>query len=95
MVVTGIPEPAEDAMRILVGYLGTLGFLVKDVTRDGAKRDWSVFPNEESLSGHLSLAFADAEIRGALRRVRRDGRVELSCDDGKGAALLGRLSPAR
>ena len=81
-------------MRILVGSLGTLGFLVKDVTRDGANREWVIYRDEESLSGQLSAVFAEMEIRGALRRVRRDGRVVLSCDDRLGGRLVGRLPSA-
>ena len=81
-------------MRILVGNLGTLGFLVKDVTRDGATRQWTIYRDEESLSGQLSAVFPEIEIRGALRRVRREGRVFLSCDDRQGGFLVGRIPPA-
>lgn len=69
-------------MKILMGSLGTLGFLVKDVTRDGATREWSIFPDEEALSGLLSAAaLPENEIRGALRRIRRDGRAVIFVDD--------------
>jgi len=81
-------------MRILVGSLGTLGFLVKDVTRDGANREWMIYRDEESLSGRLSAVFPEIEIRGALRRVRSEGRVVLSCDEGQGLLLVGRLPSA-
>ena len=76
-------------MRILMGSLGKLGFLVKDVTRDGATREWTIFPNEDALAVLLSAAeLPEIEIRGALRRIRRDGRVILSLDDRHAAALL-------
>jgi len=76
-------------MRILMGSLGKLGFLVKDVTRDGATREWTIFANEDALAALLSAAeLPEIEIRGALRRIRRDGRVILSLDDRHAAALL-------
>lgn len=81
-------------MRILVGSLGPLGFLVKDVTRDGATRDWSILPDTSSLSGRLSAVFPEGEIRAALRRLRSDGRVVLTCDDQKGRHLVAGISPA-
>lgn len=81
-------------MRILVGSLGRLGFLVKDVTRVGASREWAIYRDEASLSGRLSSVFPEIEIRGALRRVRREGRVVLSCDDREGSRLVGRIPSA-
>ena len=78
-------------MRILVGSLGRLGFLIKDVTHVGSRREWSIVPDEASLTGHLSAAFSELELRDVLRRIRRDGRIVLSCEDRKGAALVGRV----
>ena len=78
-------------MRILVGSLGRLGFLVKDVTQIGSTHEWAIYRDEASLSGRLSSVFPEVEIRGALRRVRREGRVVLSCDDREGGLLVGRI----
>jgi hypothetical protein len=76
-------------MRILMGSLGKLGFLVKNVTRDGATREWTIFPDEAALALLLSEAeLPEIEIRGALRRIRQEGRVIVSLDDGRAAALL-------
>ncbi len=76
-------------MRILMGSLGKLGFLVKNVTRDGATREWTIFPNEDALSGLLSAAeLPEIEIRGALRRIRQEGRAIVSLDDRHAATLL-------
>ncbi len=76
-------------MRILMGSLGKLGFLVKNVTRDGATREWTIFPDEAALSLLLSAAeLPEEEIRGALRRIRREGRAIISLEDGRAASLL-------
>jgi hypothetical protein len=78
----------ETRMKILMGSLGKLGFLVKDVTRDGTNREWSIFPDEEALSGLLaSAALPEHEIRGTLRRIRRDGRAVVSVDDRRAPAI--------
>jgi hypothetical protein len=78
-------------MRILVGSLGRLGFLVKDVTGIGTDGRWAILPDEPSLTSNLSGAFSENELRDALRRVRREGRVILSCEDRQRAVLGGRI----
>jgi hypothetical protein len=78
-------------MRILVGSLGRLGFLVKDVTGTSAEGKWAILPDEPSLTSNLSGAFSETELRDALRRVRRDGRVVLSCEDRQRTVLGGRI----
>jgi hypothetical protein len=87
--LTGRRGPEEvDIMRILVGSLGKLGFLVKDVTRG---KNWSILPDEAALTEHLSAAFSQIELRDTLRRIRREGRIVFSCEDRRGAVLVGRL----
>jgi hypothetical protein len=72
-----------------MGSLGKLGFLVKNVTRDGATREWTIFPDENALAGLLSEAeLPEIEIRGALRRIRCEGRAIVTLDDRRSAALL-------
>ena len=65
-------------MKILVGSLGTLGFLVKRIVPRGGEREWSVLRDENALTSHLAAAeFSESEIRAVLRRIRREGRVVL------------------
>jgi hypothetical protein len=64
-------------MRILVGSLGRLGFLVKDVTGIGAEGRWAILPDEPSLTSNLSGAFSETELCDALRRAGRAGHTLL------------------
>ena len=78
-------------MKILVGSLGTLGFLVKKIVPRGGDREWSVLRDEEALASHLAAAeLSEPEIRAVLRRIRRDGRAVLGlrgADTGSGARV--------
>ena len=77
-------------MKILVGSLGTLGFLVKKIVPRDGDREWSVFRDEAALTSHLAAAaFSDAEIRTVLRRVRRDGRAILGLPPGGPGVVTG------
>jgi len=65
-------------MKILVGSLGALGFLVRKIVPRGGDREWSILRDEEALASHLAAAeLSETEIRSVLRRIRRDGRVVL------------------
>lgn len=76
-------------MKILMGSLGRLGFLVKNVTRGGARREWTIVPDEDALSLHLSAAaLPENEIRGVLRRIRQEGKAVVSLDDRHALAVL-------
>ena len=72
-------------MRVLVGSLGKLGFLVRNVRSGEGRREWSIVPDEASLARHLTNArLAEPEIRGMLRRIRAEGRAVVTIDDWPG-----------
>lgn len=63
-------------MRILVGTLGDLGYLVKPIPAADGHPAWRRFEDEASLRAHLrDLSFVELEIRVILRSVRAEGRV--------------------
>ena len=69
-------------MKVLVGSLGKLGFLVRNVRPGEGTREWSILPDEASLTRHLTaVRMAETEIRGMLRRIRAEGRAVVTIDD--------------
>jgi hypothetical protein len=70
-------------MRVLIGSIGTLGFLLKELPPRVGPVSWRVFPNEGSLAAHLrSLSCSEGEIQNVFRLVRSEGRVVVSADAG-------------
>ncbi len=78
-------------MRILIGTIGKLGYLVKQLPRSTGKDSWSLLRDETSLSELLrGMSLGDAEIRGVLRTLRAEGRAVLSLRSiAKGPRLAG------
>lgn len=80
-------------MRILVGALGDLGYLVKPIPAADGQPAWRRFEDEASLRAHLrELSFGEIEIRVILRSVRADGRVVVPVG---GSEVESRTPPAR
>ncbi len=74
-------------MKVLVGSLGKLGFLVRNVRPGEGTREWAICPDEASLTRHLSeVRLPDVEIRGTLRRIRAEGRAVVTIEDRPGPA---------
>ena len=66
-------------MRILIGSIGKLGYLVKELPRAGEKSTWSILRDEPALSELLrTMSLGDADIRHVLRTVRAEGRAVVS-----------------
>ena len=66
-------------MKILVGSLGPLGYLVKPLPSESGAPAWRRFEDEASLLDHLrELSFPEPVIRSVFRSVRADGRAVVS-----------------
>ncbi len=84
-------------MRILVGSLGNLGYLVKPLPAVEGQPSWRRFEDETSLRAHLrEMSLGEPEIRSVLRSVRAEGRVVVPAgpEDGPRAPLARRPIPA-
>jgi len=69
-------------MRILIGSLGDLGYLVKPLPAPDGQPAWRRFEDERSLIGHLrGLSLTEPEIRGVFRSLRAQGRAVLALPD--------------
>lgn len=67
-------------MRLLIGCIGKLGFLIKDLPRPDTRNGWRVVKDEASLSDELrAISLTAVEIREVIRRLRAEGRVVVSC----------------
>ncbi|MGH9441944.1 MAG: hypothetical protein ACRD16_06685 [Thermoanaerobaculia bacterium] len=65
-------------MKILVGSLGRLGYLVKPVPA-GEARSWRRFEDEAALTAHLrDLSISAPDIRAIYRTLRGEGRAILT-----------------
>ena len=68
-------------MKVLVGSLGDLGYLVKPLPA-GDPPAWMRFEDESALLTHLRREkFTEVQIRSVLRSIRADGRAILSMPD--------------
>jgi hypothetical protein len=66
-------------MRILIGSLGDLGYLVKPLPAADGQPSWRRFEDEMSLIAHLKeLSINDIEVRGIFRVLRAQGRAILT-----------------
>jgi len=85
-------------MRILVGALGNLGYLVKPLPAVEGQPAWRRFEDEAGLCAHLrEISFGEPEIRSVLRAVRAEGRVVVSAGSSEAsprAPLARRATPA-
>ena len=83
-------------MRLLIGSIGKLGFLVKQLPRGAQDDSWRVFRDEPSLSMLLrALSLGDAEIRGVFRTVRAEGRTVVHFPELRETDALRRPAPAQ
>lgn len=73
------PGTEGQTVRILIGAIGDLGYLVRHVSARTGPGSWRSFDDEYSLSEHLRLmGFGEFEVQGALRALASGDRVELA-----------------
>lgn len=66
-------------MKILVGSLGRLGYLVKPLPAESGAPAWLRFEDEAALLDHLrDMNFPDPVIRSVFRSIRAEGRAVVS-----------------
>lgn len=68
-------------MKIMVGSLGNLGYLVKPLPAEEGRPAWRRFEDEASLLEHLrEMSLSEPAIRSVFRSVRAEGRAIVSTD---------------